>query len=81
MTPEELREIKTALLVPLKKWLTFGEVALYINKKKTATCEFLARYGIEKSPAGYYSREEIDNALAGGPTKYEVMAEKIKIRI
>jgi hypothetical protein len=74
----DLKLVAKAVTIPLKTWITFREVMIYLDKEKSAAAKFLSDNCIRKNEYNFYSRVEIDDVL-NGEGKIQKAVRKIKI--
>ncbi len=71
--------VMRAIAICYKPYLKPEEAMIYCNLGRTQLAKKCEEYGIYKNANGYYKKEELDQILAGSPTKYDSLLKKIKI--
>lgn len=68
-----------AIAICFKPYLKPEEALIYCNLARTQFAKNCEEFGIYKSSAGYYKKQDLDKMLSGAPSMIEKAVEKLKI--
>lgn len=64
MKPEERLYMKTIAIFQ-KRWLKPEEAQIYMNLEGSSFSKKMKDYGVQKTSAGYYDKNTLDDLMAG----------------
>jgi hypothetical protein len=75
----EEKIITKAISMCFKPFLKPEEAYIYTNLERSRFAEKCQEFGIFKTSAGYYSREELDKMMAGAPSNILQKARNLRL--
>ncbi len=66
-----------AIALCFKPYLKPEEAYIYTNLGRTQFALKCSEFGILKTSSGYFKKEDLDNIMAGKPSRYISAAEKL----